>query len=119
MSFRVIYFLLRRLLGMVALRVRGEGAKDAELLVLRQEIAVLRRHVPNVRYQPADRLWLAALSRLLPPQTLDRSVHRETSNAAAMAPPAGLQTMELQRATGTGAATYARRFAETDLADGG
>lgn len=66
MSFRVIYFLVRRLLAMVALRVRGEGAKDAELLVLRQEIAVLRRLVPNVRYQPADRLWLAALSRLLP-----------------------------------------------------
>jgi putative transposase len=66
MSFRVIYFLLRRLLAMVALRVRGEGAKDAELLVLRHEIAVLRRQVPNVRYQPADRLWLAALSRLLP-----------------------------------------------------
>ena len=41
MSFRVIYFLLRRLLGMVALRVRGEGAKDAELLILRHEIAVL------------------------------------------------------------------------------
>jgi Protein of unknown function (DUF664) len=51
MSFRVIYFLLRRLLAMVALRVRGEGAKDAELLVLRHEIAVLRRQVPNVRYQ--------------------------------------------------------------------
>ena len=38
MSFRVSYFLLRRLLGMVALRVRGEGEKDAELLVLRQEM---------------------------------------------------------------------------------
>jgi putative transposase len=66
MSLRVIYFLLGRLLAVLALRVRDEVAKDAELLVLRHEIAVLRRQVPRVRYEPADRLWLAALSRLLP-----------------------------------------------------
>ena len=41
-------------------------AKDAELLVLRHENAVLRRHAGRVRYEPADRVWFAALARLIP-----------------------------------------------------
>src|SRR6266481_4085925 len=43
-----------------------EASKDAEFLVLRHENAVLRRQIGRVRYRPADRLWLAALSRLIP-----------------------------------------------------
>jgi hypothetical protein len=58
--------LLRSLLGLIAVLVRRDLGKDAELLVLRHENAVLRRQISRVRYPPADRVWLAALSRLLP-----------------------------------------------------
>ncbi|MGO9222071.1 MAG: hypothetical protein ACLP5E_30540 [Streptosporangiaceae bacterium] len=66
MIFSVAYLLARRLLGCLMVLARREVSKDAELLVVRHENAVLRRQVSRVRYQPADRLWLAALSRVIP-----------------------------------------------------
>jgi transposase InsO family protein len=45
---------------------RGDRAKDAELLVLRHENAVLRRNAGPVQYEPADRVWFAALTRFIP-----------------------------------------------------
>jgi putative transposase len=58
----VAYLLVRNVLGCLLVLTRREASKDAELLVLRHENAVLRRQIGRVRYQPADRLWLAALS---------------------------------------------------------
>jgi hypothetical protein len=66
MLFKIVYLLVRRILGLAVLISRSDLAKDAELLVLRHENAVLRRHAGRVRYGPADRVWLAALARLIP-----------------------------------------------------
>ena len=63
---KIVYVIVRRLLSLVVLVFRGDRTKDAELLVLRHENAVLRRHVGRVRYEPADRVWLTALARLIP-----------------------------------------------------
>jgi transposase InsO family protein len=63
---KIVYLLTCRVLGLAALVFRGDLAKDAELLVLRHENAVLRRHAGRVRYERADRAWFAALARLIP-----------------------------------------------------
>jgi transposase InsO family protein len=62
----ILYILAQRLFGLIALRGRGESSKDVELLILRHEVAVLRRQIDRPRLEPKDRLILAALSRLLP-----------------------------------------------------
>ncbi len=66
MLLKIAYLLVRRVLGLAVLSFRGDLAKDAELLVLRHENAVLRRNAGRVRYEPADQMWFAALARLLP-----------------------------------------------------
>jgi putative transposase len=61
-----VYLALRRSLELILLCSRSAEAKEVEILVLRHELAVLRRQQPRARLQPADRALLAALSRLLP-----------------------------------------------------
>jgi transposase len=63
----LLHKLSRRLLSVPAVLLRRDSAKDAELLVLRYENVVLRRHVAGpVRYETTDRFWFAALSSLIP-----------------------------------------------------
>ena len=52
---KIVYLLMRCLFGLTVLVFRGDQARDAELLVLRHENAVLRRHTDRVRYEPGDR----------------------------------------------------------------
>jgi len=60
------YRLVRGLFGPLAALARSDLSKDAELLVLRHENQVLRRQLGgSLRWDHADRLWLAALSRLV------------------------------------------------------
>src|SRR5215211_4923380 len=66
MSASLVYLLLRQILQMLTQLTRDGGAKDVELLVLRHQVAVLRRQVHRPELRPDDRVVLAALSRLLP-----------------------------------------------------
>jgi putative transposase len=64
--FRLLYLLMVRLFAWVALLARSGASKDVEILVLRHEIAILRRQVAHPKPDWADRAMIAALARLLP-----------------------------------------------------
>ena len=65
-SLRLLYLIFSRLLSWLTLLPRASSSKDIELLVLRHEVAVLRRTNPKPRMDWADRALFAALIQRLP-----------------------------------------------------
>jgi hypothetical protein len=112
------YVLVCRLFELVVLLGRGERSKELEILVLRQELSILRRQVKRPQFTPHDRMFLAALSRLLPrrswhrfivtPETLlrwHRQLGRETLDVPA---PTSRSTDDRQRSARADLAAGAR-----------
>jgi hypothetical protein len=60
-----LYIVVCRLLELIVLVGGGERAKELEILVLRHELSILRRQVARPRFEPHDRLLLAAFSRMV------------------------------------------------------
>ena len=66
MPLSIVTALVRNLVTLPGAVLRRRVAKDAEVLALRHENAVLRRQIARVSYEPADRIWFVVLSRLVP-----------------------------------------------------
>jgi putative transposase len=80
--FRLVYLAVSRAFAWLALPARSGASKDLEILVLRHEIAVLRRQVASPKPDWADRGLLSALGRLLPEHL---RVHRIVTPGALLA----------------------------------
>jgi putative transposase len=63
---KLAYLTLCRSIQLLRLMARADAAKDLEILVLRHQLTVLRRQIPRLRLEPADRALLAVVSRVLP-----------------------------------------------------
>jgi hypothetical protein len=80
-SLRLLYLIFMRVCDWLVLLGRSSASKSAELLVLRHEVAALRRTHPRPRLDWADRAVLAALIRLL---ARELRLHRRAAATLAM-----------------------------------
>ena len=115
MALRVAYRMLARMLSWLALLARSDATKDVEILVLRHEVAVLRRRNPHPTLTSIDRAFLSALSRLRPTQL--RRLRLVTPRTYCAGTPTSSPDADLP-ATTTGPAAHAAAHPSPGTADG-
>jgi putative transposase len=101
MRMRLLYLIFIRVLGWFALFARSAASKDAELLVLRHEVAVLRRRHPRPRLDWADRAVICALAPAAARRTA-RQPYRHPGDTVALAPAPGPQEVDRPEQTRAG-----------------
>ena len=95
MFLSLCYVVLRRVLQLAALRFRSNDLKELEIVVLRQEVAILRRRTRRPAMTWSDRLFLAAASRLSAARTLAVLYHY-TGDAASLASALGGEAVDVR-----------------------
>ena len=89
-----LYLLARRVLSALVLRLRSKDYKELEIILLRQEVAILRRQVHRPESRPVERAFLAAASRAWGAKS--RSGHATRSYSWISPPTTSRRTMRLQ-----------------------